>query len=97
MKKTEPTPLPEALRAEKPTTKLLWVYLRPQGVVSYTVRGMAEALGASSPSVAAGMKRLELLKLLRYVGERQPRQRRAFEVLGKPYAAEDIARAADAR
>lgn len=26
---------------------------------------------------------LELLKLLRYVGERQPRQRRAFEVLGK--------------
>ena len=81
--KTKPVRLPEALRAEKPTTKLLWAYLRPQGVVSYTVRGMAEALGASPPSVAAGMRQLETLKLLRYVGERQPRQRRAFEVLGE--------------
>lgn len=80
MKKTEPVPLPEPLRAETPVTKLLWVYLRPQGVVSYTVRGMAAALGASPPAVAAGMKRLEALGLLRYVGERRQRQRRAFEV-----------------
>lgn len=79
--KTELDPLPEALRAETPITKLLWAYLRPQGIVSYTVRGMAEVLGASPPSVAAGMRRLELISLIRYVGERQPRQRRAFEVV----------------
>ena len=48
--------------------------------MNYTVRGMAEALGTSPLSVAAGMKRLELLKLLRYVGERQPRQRPIFKV-----------------
>lgn len=79
-------PCSETLRAKTPVTKLLWAYLRPQGVVSYTVRGMAEALGASPPSVATGLRRLELLKLLRYVGERQPRQRPTFEVLIEPYA-----------
>ncbi len=81
----DPYVLPEPLRAETPVTKLLWVYLRPQGTVSYTVRGVAEALGASPPSVAAGIKRLEALGLLCYVGERQPRQRPTFEVLGEPY------------
>ena len=74
-----PHKLPEALRSETPSTKLLWLYLRPQGVVSFSVRDMAKALGVSFPVVAEGMRRLEAAKLLRFVGERRPRQRPTFE------------------
>lgn len=35
---TDPQPLPEALQTEAPTTKLLFVWLGPQGTVTYTVR-----------------------------------------------------------
>ena len=79
-----PHRLPEALRDETPSTKLLWLYLRPQGVVSFSVRDMAKALGVSFPVVAEGMRRLEGAELLRFIGERRPRQRPTFEALHEP-------------
>ena len=63
-KKTEPVPLPEALRAETPVTKLLFVWLRAQGEVSYTVRELAELLSLSTGSVQTALTSLRELGLL---------------------------------
>ena len=40
----DPPPLPSSLQAEATTTKLLFVWLEPQGTVTYTVRELAELL-----------------------------------------------------
>lgn len=62
---TEPPPLPPALKDEAPTTKLLFVWLKPQGTVSYTVRELAELLGVATQSVQTALTRLRELGLLR--------------------------------
>lgn len=61
---TDPPPLPPDLRAEAPTTKLLFVWLEPQGVVAYTVRELAELLGVATQSVQTALTRLRELGLL---------------------------------
>ena len=62
--KPEPVSLPEALRAETPTTKLLYLWLEPRGVVGYTVRELAELLFISTGSVQTALTRLRELGLL---------------------------------
>lgn len=64
MKKTEPQSLPEALRAETPVTKLLFVWLGTQGEVGYAVRELSELLSLSTGSVQTALTRLRVLKLL---------------------------------
>ncbi len=59
-----PAPTPPALKDKAPTTKLLFVWLGPQGEVSYTVRELAELLGVTPPSVEAALTRLRELGLI---------------------------------
>ena len=61
---TDPPPLPPALQAEAPTTKLLFVWLGPQGTVSYTVRELAELLSLSTGSVQTALTHLRQLGLI---------------------------------
>ena len=61
---TDPPPLPPALQAEAPTTKLLFVWLGPQGEVSYTVRKLAELLSVSTGSVQTALTCLRELGLI---------------------------------
>ena len=61
---TDPPPLPPALQTEAPTTKLLFVWLGPQGTVSYTVRELAELLGVTPTSVQTALTRLREMGLL---------------------------------
>ncbi len=60
----EPVALPEALRTETPTTKLLYLWLEPRGEVGYTVRELAERLFLSTGSVQTALTRLRGLGLL---------------------------------
>ena len=64
---TDPPPLPPALKDEAPTTKLLYVWLGPQGEVSYTVRELAELSGVTPTSVQAALTRLRELGLLEHI------------------------------
>ena len=59
------TALPEALLAEHPTTKLIYLYLRPYGEVEVSVRGLEALLGISHRPAAEAMQRLIALELLR--------------------------------
>ena len=61
---TDPPLLPPALKDEAPTTKLLYVWLGPQGEVSYTVRELAELLSLSTGSVQTALTRLRELGLI---------------------------------
>ena len=62
--KPEPAALPEALRAETPVTKLLFVWLGTRGEVGYTVRELAELLFVSTGSVQTALTHLRELGLL---------------------------------
>ena len=65
--KTDPLELPPSLRAEKPTTKLLWLYLKPLGTVRLSHHDLADALSIERYGVTNALSRLEDLELLRYV------------------------------
>ena len=69
-----PGGLPEPLKDEAPTVKLLWLWLLPQGVVSHSQRAMAEALGIELKAVGSALKRLRALGLVEDL-ERSPRTR----------------------
>lgn len=76
-----PAPLPEPLLGESPATKFLYTWLLPQGLVSYTVRDLAEHTGLSYKSVSDGLRRLKMLSLLEEVGSSHPPKRRTYNVL----------------
>ena len=57
----KPPPLPDALLDEATAVKLLWLWLRPQGVVSYAQRDMARTLGVSQAVVSTALARLRAL------------------------------------
>ncbi len=70
------TALPPALLAEAPSVKLLWLWLKPQGKVNYTVRELEEVLGLAHRTVHAALARLaseELTLLERFDGETRRR------------------------
>lgn len=56
--------LPDSLKDEAPTVKMLWLWLEPQGVVTYSQRAMAEALGIDVKAVGAALSRLRVLGLV---------------------------------
>lgn len=56
--------LPEVLRKEHPTTKLVYLYLRPYGEVEVSVGGLEALLGISHRPAAEAMQRLIVLELL---------------------------------
>lgn len=78
-----PPPLPDVLLGETPTTKLIWLYLRPKGLVSYSTRKLATALYLSQPVVSAGLRRLRdrELGLLKDVGEQRARVRPVYQAV----------------
>ena len=50
--------LPEVLLDEAPTVKLLYLWLAPQGEVSWSQREIAVAVGITQANVSRAMKRL---------------------------------------
>ncbi len=66
--------LPDSLKDEAPTVKLLWLWLSPQGVVDYSQREMAVALGFDVKAVGAALARLRVLGLVEDL-ERAPGKR----------------------
>ena len=73
--------LPDLLKDEAPTVKLLWLWLEPQGVVSHSQRAMAEALGFQVNAVATALSRLRALGLVEDL-ERSPRARGRLRARG---------------
>ena len=76
-----PLPLPDALLSETPSTKLLWLYLHPQGPVSYSTRALAAAVYGSQPLVHAGLGRLRTLGLLTDLGQHRKRVRGTYQAV----------------
>lgn len=66
--------LPEPLRDASPTIKLLWLWLEPQGVVDYSQREIAAALGVEQRSLPGALRVLRRLELLEDL-ERAPGKR----------------------
>jgi hypothetical protein len=76
-------PLPEVLKAETPFVKLLYLWLSPQGEVSYSNRAIAEALGVYHHQVNRAIRRLRALRLIEDVGQPQERVRSSFKAVPK--------------
>lgn len=76
-----PTPLPGTLIGEAISVKLIWAYLLPQGVVSYSSYKLAEALGLSQPSATFGLARLRQLELTHTLGEHRARVRAVYRAV----------------
>lgn len=74
-----PGGLPDQLKDEAPTVKLLWLWLLPQGVVDYSQRAMAEALGVDVSAIGVALARLRALGLVEDL-ERAPRTRGRLRV-----------------
>lgn len=56
--------LPHILKDEAPLTKLLWLWLEPQGVVDHSQRAMADALGVDVKDIGRVLSRLRDLGLI---------------------------------
>ena len=61
---TDPPPLPPDLKDEAPITKAVFLWLEPQGEVSYSVRDITELLGVAQHSAQTALTRLRELGLL---------------------------------
>lgn len=66
--------LPEPLKDASPTVKLVWLWLEPQGVVDYSQREVAAALGIEQRSLPGALRKLRELELLEDL-ERAPGKR----------------------
>lgn len=78
-----PRSLPSALQVES-STKLIWLWLRPQGEVTHSRRDIAEILGMPLSGVQIAFRKLEELGLLEHHGEALPRTKRRYSVLAVP-------------
>lgn len=56
--------LPDILKDEAPTVKLLWLWLEPQSVVTHSQRAMAQALGLDVKNTGTVLSRLRELGLI---------------------------------
>lgn len=79
-----PRTLPDGLQNEPSSTKLIWLYLRPQGEVTYSRRHLTELLGMPLSSVQIAFNRLDELGLLEYHSEPRPRTKRHYSVRAAP-------------
>ncbi len=66
---------------EAPTTKLIWLYLRPLDKVAFSTRKLAAALNLSQRVATVGLKRLRALGLLEDLGERRERVRGVYRAV----------------
>lgn len=80
--KTTPPRVPEAIRDDGPTVKLIWAWLKDQGTVSYSVREIEEALNLSHRVVHDALNTLREKKLLVDVGEQEGRKKGIFYIKG---------------
>lgn len=62
-----PPPLPVALSGASPTTRLLYAWLKPQGVVDYSAQQLADLLHITKKSALAARSELATLELLEQV------------------------------
>lgn len=92
-----PPPLPDALLGETPSTKLLWLYLRPRGPVGYSTRALAAALYGSQPLIHAGMGRLRTPGLLADLGMHRKRVRGTYRAVEPGDRAGSLRTARDAK
>jgi len=60
--------LPEQLKHETPTAKLLYLWLLKQGSVSMTHQAMADALFTERYLITTSLKRLHVLELITITG-----------------------------
>ena len=60
----DPPSLPDVLKPEPPTVKLLYVWLARQGRVDMSQRQIAAALGLTQPNVSGAVTRLRELGLV---------------------------------
>lgn len=89
--RTDPPPLPPQLKGESPLVKFMWIWLRPQGVVSYSTRDMSTALGLAQPSLGAALNRLRELGLIEDRAERKSRAKAIFEAVDPRADQQDVA------
>lgn len=80
---SEASPLPEALKAETPTTKLLYLYLLNRGEVSLTHQAIAHDLYTERYLITNGIKRLEELGLIQVLGSGYKKRLRVKERLSR--------------
>jgi len=64
----EPSPLPEVLKEETPTAKLLYLWILKQGSVSMTHQAIADALFTERYLITTSLKRLHTLGLISITG-----------------------------
>ena len=64
-----PQHLPEILKSEGPTTKLVYVYLKGRGEVNYSMTSLSTALGCAKDGVHSATLKLRELGLMEYEGK----------------------------
>ncbi len=65
---SEVLPLPESLKEETPTTKLLYLWLLNRGEVAMTHQAIANALYTERYLITKAINRLEHLSLIQIIG-----------------------------
>ncbi len=73
--------VPKSLVESKPSTKILYLFLAPLGLVDYQQGELAEALGISRQSVSAGFDELDALKLIDYKLRPASKSRAVYKVI----------------
>lgn len=58
--------LPKELLTERPTVKLLFIWLASQGAIDLSQRQIAAALGLTQSNVSIAIRRLRELRLVEY-------------------------------
>jgi len=72
--------LPDVLEEAYPTTKLLYLWLLPQGVVRHSQRSMAKALFTEPYLISRAIKQLRDCDLLEDIDAPEARKRTRFRV-----------------
>jgi len=68
-----PNELPDLLKAEAETVKLIYLWLKPQGIVDYSVRDIEGILDLSHEAVRNALSRL---RAAGYIEDLEPRRER---------------------
>lgn len=75
-----PPPFPEELLEAAPSVKVIYLWLLPQGEVSYSIDDVAEALGFTRDTATDALKALRVADLLVDVEAARPRHKGTFYV-----------------
>ena len=80
---TEPPHLPEGLKKTKATTKMLYLWLAPQGTINYSMREMRQELNMAAQSMQDAVDKLKELELWHEITPRRGRIPATFFVEDK--------------